>query len=85
MVDFANSFVWGDKTKTNMADATDATPTGIDATFTAGDCSDGAGNNYNVKPAATGVTDSKGDKAFGWATIPLDSCGITATEETDSK
>ena len=85
MVDFANSFVWGDKTKTNMADATDATPTGIDATFTAGDCSDGAGNNYEVKPAATGVTDSEGDSAFGWATIPLDSCGITATEETDSK
>ena len=83
MVDFANSFVWGDSTKMSMVDASVATAAGIDAAFTGADgCTDGT-IDYNVKPGATGITDSAGTAAFGWEQIPLDSCGISSRVETD--
>ena len=85
MVDFANSFVWGDNSITNMVDPSKAGADGIDSTIVSADCSDGAGTNYDIKPATTGITDSEGNRAFGWATIPFDSCGISATEVTDTR
>ena len=82
-VDFANSFVWGDSTKMSMVDASLATAAGIDAAFTGADgCTDGT-SDYNVKPGASGITDSAGTAAFGWEQIPLDSCGISSRVETD--
>lgn len=74
MVDFANSFVWKDSTVTAMA-----TPTGSGAAdVVAGEtCANAAGTAINMKPAATGITDSATTAAFGWAEVPLSCATMT--------
>ena len=82
MVDFANSFVWGDSTVTTM---TNPTGTGATDVVTGGVCQDSTGTiDYNVKPSSTSNTDSSLAAAFGWDSVPLNSCGISSTEMTDA-
>ena len=80
MVNFIHSYIWGDKTVTVMA-----TPTGTAGSdvVTSGVCVDSTGTALAVKPTQT-MTDSDGASAYGWASIALDSCGISGVEATDS-
>ena len=80
MVDFANSFVWGDGTIKFMDDPTGTG--GADVT-TGGSCAE-SGLSYSVKPSSTGIVDSDGDYTFGWSKIPLNSCGITPSQATNT-
>jgi len=77
MVDFANSFVWKDSSVTAMLDPI-ASPATANEVVAGGTCVDSSSNNISMKPAATGVTDSSANAAFGWKTVPL-SCA-TATQ-----
>ena len=74
MVDFANSFLWKDRTVTAMA-----TPTGTDAdsvVTNAAACTDSTGATVSFKPAFSGITDSQSAATFGW-TVPLSCATVT--------
>ena len=81
MVDFANSFVWGDSAVTTME-----TPTGSSAgdVVSGGECVGRTGSK-DVKPSSTTLIDSDSTMAFGWGSVPLNSCGITPIETTDAQ
>ena len=79
MVDFTQSFIWGEQTVTAMA-----TPTGTAASDvkTGGVCTKSDGTALAVKPTKT-MTDSDSASAYGWSSIALNSCGISGVEATD--
>lgn len=80
MVDFANSFVWGNSAVMQMATPTGDTANDVVAAAT---CNDGT-NDQKIKPASTtSVLDSDQVASFNWPSIPLNDCGISPQQLTD--